>query len=123
VVNLGVVGLWVCCWVSELGYPSSGASRGSSGKGFLTLTVYAASEGPRLDLVGHQRLSRVAVVVSDPPQSRKSPVSCQRQLITVREVAQNRFQLRGKGFLGVWGPPWPGGFLLRKIVRTTWRGR
>jgi hypothetical protein len=50
-------------------------------------------------------------------------VSCQRQLITVREVAQNRFQLRGKGFLGVWEPPWPGAFLLRKIVRTTGRGR
>jgi hypothetical protein len=62
-------------------------------------------------------------VVFDLPQLRKSPVSYQRQLITVREVAQNRFQLKGKGFLGVWGPLWPGGFLLRKIVRTTWKGR
>jgi hypothetical protein len=49
VVDLGVVELWVCCWVLQLGYPLSGASSGSSGKGFLTLTVYAASEGPHLD--------------------------------------------------------------------------
>jgi hypothetical protein len=48
VVDLGVVGLWVCCWASQLGDPFSGASNGSSGKGFLTLTVYAASEGPIL---------------------------------------------------------------------------
>jgi hypothetical protein len=39
----------------------------------------------------------VAVVVSDPPQLRKSPVSCQRQLITVREVAKNRFSAEGQG--------------------------
>jgi hypothetical protein len=53
----------------------------------------------------------MAVEVFDPPQLRKSPLSCQCQLITVREVAQNR-SAEGQGVSWSLGAPLARWFLI-----------